>query len=69
MFKELDLVRLKNGDESVGVSREDVATIVDIAPGSNGIRGYTLEFVDVDGSTNMDALHKYYTEDELEAIN
>ncbi len=69
MFKELDLVRLRNGDESVGVSRDEVATIVDIAPGPNGTRGYTLEFVDADGSTNMDALHKYYTEGELEAIN
>lgn len=68
MFKELDLVRLKNGDGSVGVSSDEVATIVDVAPGPNGTLGYTLEFIDAEGFTNMDALHKYYTENEIEKV-
>lgn len=68
MFQELDLVRLKNDNLSIGVTKKEVGVIVDIIKNKNSV-AYTVEFVDDDGNTNMLALEKYFKEDELEKAN
>ena len=68
MFSELDLVKLKNGDPSVGVSPDDVGTIVCVSK-YKGKYYYTIEFIEDKIYTNMDALHKDYTEEELIKVN
>lgn len=68
MFKELDLVKLKNGDSSVGVSAETVGTIVNVSE-YQGKYYYTIEFVEDGIYTNMDALHKDYSEEDIIKVN
>lgn len=65
MFKEFCRVKLKNGDDSVGINADDVGTIVDIANAPDGKKGYTIEFLKDGIHTNMDALLKFYSEEEL----
>ena len=68
MFNELDLVKLKNGDPTVGVSPNDVGTVVNVSE-YQGKRYYTIEFTEDKIYTNMDALHKDYVEEELIKAN
>jgi hypothetical protein len=63
MFKELDAVRLKNGDAEVGVTSDDVGTIVDISEWK-GKKYYTIEFMN-GIYTNDKALNKAYFEEDL----
>jgi hypothetical protein len=69
MFKLYDLVKLKNADEEVGVKKNDVGIIVDIVKKVNGDAAYSIEFVDLNGATNITALMKYYLAVELELVN
>lgn len=61
MFQELDIVRLKIDDIDTGVLSSYTGTIVDVVAESQ----YTVDFVNADGETIVDALYKIYTADEL----
>ena len=62
MFQLYDKVKLKVGDPTNNVTPDQIGIIVDIAPSIDGKYGYTVEFIDDVGITNMSALEKYYRE-------
>lgn len=64
VFKELDVVRLKNEDHEAGVKTSFTGTVVDVL--AEGV--YTVEFFDDKNETVMPALHKVYYESELELV-
>lgn len=69
MFQLYDKVKLKVGDSTNNVYPDQIGIIVDIAKSIDGNHGYTIEFIDEVGETNMSALEKYYGAEDLIKIN
>lgn len=61
MFKEFDVVRLKEDDIDAGVKASYLGTIVDVIDKDV----FTVEFFDDEGNTIMPALLKTYSTKEL----
>ena len=65
MLKLLDVVKLKNDREDVGVKASFIGTVVDVL--ENG-EAYTVEFTDENKETIMKSLYTTFNEDELVKI-
>ena len=65
MLKLLDVVKLKNDREDVGIKTSFTGTIVDIL--GNG-EAYTVEFIDENKETIVESLYTTFSEDELVKI-
>lgn len=63
MFKELDVVRLKKDDATLGIMSSYIGTIVDV---HNNGEAYTVEFFDNDNETIMEGLYAEFSPDELQ---
>lgn len=61
MFKQLDVVRLKENDVETGVKTSFIGTIVDVLTENV----FTVEFFDDDGYTIEPSLWKLYYADQL----
>ncbi len=61
MFKQFDLVRLKEPDHETGVKTEYTGTIVDVL----SAEAMTVEFTDEHGDTVEPALFKTYSTEQL----
>jgi hypothetical protein len=65
-MKLYDTVRLKEDNPAVGVTTDNLGSIVDVL-GDN--EAYTVEFFDSDGNTIEDALFIEFTDDQLEFVS
>ena len=69
MFRLYDKVKLKVGDQTNNVTPDQIGIIVDIAQSIDGKHGYTVEFIDGVGASNISALEKYYEAKDLIKID
>lgn len=65
MIKEYDRVMLKNGDDELNISSEEIGCVVDISEAPKLGKGFTVEFFTEDYDKILKALMKTYEEEEL----